>query len=336
MAAVTTSLTRELPLPEVYAKVQHLIPEVEWHVHAGYIQRIRQLKKDKNAVIMAHNYQTPEIFHGVADYTGDSLALAQQATEVENPVIVLCGVHFMAETAKILNPGRTVLIPDAKAGCSLAESITGADVRALRAKYPGVPVVTYVNTSADVKAESDVCCTSSNAVTVVESLGVERVLFLPDRYLAAYVQTQTKTEIIPWDGRCMVHEQFTVDELRAYRAQFPGVTLVAHPECPPEIINEADMVGSTAGMVAYIAKQKPKRVALITECSMGDNISRQFPETEFVRSCTLCPHMKKITLAKIEQALLTLSPAVEVDPAVALPARRAIERMLEIGRGEGR
>ena len=332
MAAVATTTT-----DEIYTRVSHMIPEVEWAVHARYIERIQRLKKEKNAVVMAHNYQSPEIFHGVADFTGDSLALAQQAALVDNPVIVLCGVHFMAETAKIINPERTVLIPDPLAGCSLAESITGADVRALKAKYPGVPVVTYVNTSAEVKAESDVCCTSSNAVTVVESLGVDRVLFLPDRYLAAYVASQTqRTEIIPYNGSCMVHERFTVEELRGYREQFPGVKLVAHPECPPEIINESDMVGSTSGMVNYIAKERPARVALITECSMGDNIVKQFPDVEFVRSCSLCPHMKRITLAKIERSLETLTHAVEVAPEIATRARRAVERMLEIGRGEGR
>ena len=336
MSIFTKLVPSQIDLGDIYARVKHVIPEVEWHVHAGYIERICKLKKEKNAVLLAHNYQSPEIFHGVADFTGDSLALAQQAARVDNPVIVVCGVHFMAETAKIINPDRTVLIPDPEAGCSLAESITGADVRALRGRYPGVPVVTYVNTSAEVKAESDVCCTSSNAVAVVESLGVERVLFLPDRYLAAYVATQTRTEIIPWQGRCMVHERFTVEELQAYRLQFPGVTLVAHPECPPEIIQESDMVGSTSGMVSYIAEHKPKKVALITECSMGDNISSQFPEVEFVRSCTLCPHMKKITLAKIERSLQTLTCAVEVEPGVAGRARRAVERMLEIGRGEGR
>lgn len=319
-----------------YGQVSASIPEEEWGVHQQTIAQIQALKQERNAFILAHNYQSPEIFHGIADFTGDSLALAQEAAKVDNPIIVMCGVHFMAETAKIINPSRTVLIPDLRAGCSLAESITGADVRALRQKYPGVPVVTYVNTSAEVKAESDVCCTSSNAVTVVESLQSDRILFLPDKYLAAYVATQTKKEIIPYDGRCIVHEEFTGEKLRGYRQQFPGAVLVAHPECPPDVILEADMVGSTSGMVNYIRRERPAKVALITECSMSDNIVSQFPDTEFVKACSLCPHMKRITLSKVLRSLQTLTYEVHVSEEVALRARRAVERMLEIGRGEGR
>jgi quinolinate synthase len=325
-----------LQFPEIYRKVQDTIPVEEWAVHEHSIAEILRLKKEKGAYILAHNYQSPEIFHGVADFTGDSLALAQQAAKVDHPVIVMCGVHFMAETAKIINPSRTVLIPDVRAGCSLAESITAQDVRDLRAKYPGVPVVTYVNTSAEVKAETDICCTSSNAVTVVESLDSDRVLFIPDKYLAAYVATQTKKEIIPYDGRCQVHEEFTGEKMRGYRKQFPGALLIAHPECPQDVIKEADMVGSTSGMVNYIAKERPAKVALITECSMSDNIVAQFPDVEFVKACSLCPHMKRITLPKIQRALETLSPEVHVPEEIAVRARRAVERMLEIGRGEGR
>jgi quinolinate synthase len=317
----------------VYAKVQHVIPEIEWAVHAPLISRINRLKEERNAVILAHNYQTPEIFHGVADITGDSLALARRAAETDADIIVLCGVHFMAETAKILNPERTVLIPDVEAGCSLAESITGADVRDLKKKYPGVPVVTYVNTSADVKAETDVCCTSANAVEVVESLGVDRVIFLPDVFLGKWVAQNSNVDVILWDGRCEVHEQFTVEEVDGYRAQFPGVKVIAHPECDLPVLEAADMVGSTSGMIRYVAEERPERVVMITECSMSDNVAAEFPELEFVRSCTLCPHMKKITLEKIVQSLELGVHQVEVPTEVAKPARRAVERMLAVGRG---
>jgi quinolinate synthase len=306
---------------------------VEWAAHAPLIVRIAELKKQRNAVILAHNYQTPEIFHGVADIGGDSLALAQRAREVDADVIVLCGVHFMAETAKIVNPDKTVLIPDLEAGCSLADSITGADVVALRQRYPGVPVVTYVNTSAEVKAECDVCCTSANAVEVVNAMGSDRVLFVPDEYLGTYVAANTSVEVIRWQGHCEVHEQFTVDQLRAYRAQFPGIVIIAHPECPYPVLEEADMVGSTSGMKRFVEKERPERVAMITECSMSDNVAADFPEVDFVRPSTICPHMKRITLANIVEALEKLQHPVEVADEVAERARRAVERMLEIGRG---
>ena len=319
----------------LYETVRDVIPEVEWPVHAPYIHRIAQLKKDRKAVILAHNYQTPEIFHGLADLRGDSLSLAMEAAHTDAEVIVLCGVHFMAETAKILSPEKTVLIPDLRAGCSLAESITGEDVRALRARNPGTPVVTYVNTSADVKAESDVCCTSSNAVQVVESLGVERVIFLPDEYLAHYVATQTEVEIIGWDGRCEVHERFTADEVRGYRQAVPELVVLAHPECPPEVLAEADYVGSTSGMANYVRDQKPAHVAMITECSMSDNVAAENPDVEFIRPCNLCPHMKRISLPGILRSLENLEYSVEIDPAVAGRARMAVKRMLEIGRGSG-
>ena len=319
----------------LFERILNVIPEVEWPVHAPYIHRIEQLKQERNAVILAHNYQTPEIFHGVADLRGDSLSLAIEAARTDAKVIVLCGVHFMAETAKILSPEKTVLIPDLRAGCSLAESITGGDVRALRAQHPGTPVVTYVNTSADVKAESDVCCTSSNAVQVVESLRTERVIFLPDEYLADYVSTQTDVEIIRWKGRCEVHERFTADEVRGYRRTIPDLIVLAHPECPPEVLAEADYVGSTSGMANYVRDRQPARVAMITECSMSDNVAAENPDIEFIRPCNLCPHMKRISLPGILHSLETLEYQIEVDPSIAARARLAVERMLKVGRGSG-
>jgi quinolinate synthase len=294
------------------------------------VAAIRDLKKERNAVVLAHNYQTPEIYHGVADIVGDSLALAREAAKTTADVIVLAGVHFMAETAKILNPAKTVLIPDPAAGCSLADSITASDVRRLREQHPGVPVVTYVNTSAEVKAESDVCCTSGNAVEVVESLGVPRVIFLPDEYLGRYVASQTKVEIILWKGHCEVHERFRGEDIRALRETHPGVVVIAHPECPPEVLAEADYVGSTAGMERHVEQRRPKQVAMITECSMSDNLAARFPEVSFVRPCNLCPHMKRITLAKIYESLRDLKHVVDVDPAVAARARQAVERMLAV------
>ncbi len=319
-----------------YRRLQHVIPEIEWPIHAPYVAEIQRLKRQRGAVVLAHNYQTPEIFHGVADVTGDSLALARQATETDAPVIVLCGVHFMAETAKILNPEKTVLIPDPQAGCSLAASVTGADVKLLRQRYPGVPVVTYVNTSAEVKAECDVCCTSANAVEVVESLGSDQVIFLPDEYLGKYVAGRTDVELILWHGHCEVHERFTGEEVRRFRAGHPGVVVLAHPECPLEVLAEADYVGSTSGMIGYVGERRPSRVVMITECSMSDNVAVEHPEVDFVRPCSLCPHMKRITLPKILRSLETLEHSVEVSPAVAARARRSVERMLEIGRGRER
>ena len=318
---------------EIFAKVSHVIPEVEWPVHAPYIAAINALKKERRAVILAHNYMTPQIFHGVADVVGDSLALAYRAAETDADLIVLCGVHFMAETAKILNPNKTVLIPDPRAGCSLAASITGADIRLLRERHPGVPVVTYVNTSADVKAESDICCTSSNAVEVVESLGVPKVIFLPDEYLGRWVASQTQVELVLWQGHCEVHERFTGAEIRRYREGNPGVVVLAHPECPPEVLAEADFVGSTGAMNKYVNEKQPPRVVMITECSMSDNVAVDNPKVEFVRPCNLCPHMQRITLPKILNSLQNLEHRVEVDPAIAARARVAVERMLAVGRG---
>jgi quinolinate synthase len=317
----------------VYDKIKHVVPEAEWAVHEPLIAEVNRLKAERGAVILAHNYQSPEIFHGIADIKGDSLALAQQAAETDAGIIVLCGVHFMAETAKIVNPGKTVLIPDLEAGCSLADSITAAEVRELKRRHPGVPVVTYVNTSAEVKAETDICCTSANAVEVVESLGVDRVIFLPDEYLGRWVAANTEVEVILWHGHCEVHEQFTADDVEAYRRQFPGVKVIAHPECDLGVLEASDMVGSTSGMISYIADHRPEKVVLITECSMSDNVSAEFPEVDFVRSCTLCPHMKKITLPAVVDSLTSLQFEVEVDPEISRRAARAVERMLEVGRG---
>jgi quinolinate synthase len=315
----------------IYEGLRHVIPEIEWGVHAPYIAAINQLKREMNAVLLVHNYQTPEIFHGVADYTGDSLGLARQAARTDADVIVQCGVHFMAETSKILCPDKTVLIPDLRAGCSLAESITGEDVRLLKQRYPGVPVVTYVNTSADVKAESDICCTSGNAVRIVESLGVERVIFLPDQYLGRYVASQTGVELILWHGTCEVHERFSAAELREYRQRWGGdISVIAHPECPPDVLAEADFVGSTKGMIDWVGDHRPARVVMITECSMSDNVAVEYPEVEFVRPCNLCPHMKRITLPGILHALQSRTHEVKVDPDVAARARKAVEAMLEV------
>ena len=301
-----------------------------WPDFAADVDAILRLKRERDAVILAHNYQTPEIFHGVADIVGDSLVLAREAAKVEARVIVLGGVYFMAETAKLLNPEKTVLIADPEAGCSLASSISGADVRALRRRHPGVPVVSYVNTSAEVKAESDICCTSGNAVRVVESLGAKRVLLLPDAYLAKNVAAHTSVEVLAWNGRCEVHEQFDAEDVRRFREGFPELTVLAHPECPPEVVEAADFAGSTAAMSDYVASKRPSLVMLLTECSMGDNLKLQFPEVEFVGLCRLCPHMQKTTLPGIRRALETLHHEVLIDPAVAAPARAAIERMLEV------
>jgi len=314
----------------LYEKLRNVIPAMEWAVFAPDIEAIQRLKRERNAVILAHNYQTPEIYHGVADIVGDSLALAREAATVEADVLVMCGVHFMAETAKLINPGKTVLIPDMEAGCSLATSITAKDIHLLRQAYPGVPVVTYVNTTAEVKAESDICCTSGNAVKVVESLGTDRVLFLPDEYLAKYVAGQTEVEVIGWHGHCEVHERFTGDEIRRYRQGFDGLVVIAHPECPPDVLDASDFVGSTAQMTDFVRDRRPGRVLMVTECSMSDNVAADVPDVEFVRPCNLCPHMKRIALPNIRRALETMTHEVTVDPEVAVRARRAVERMLAV------
>jgi len=326
--AYTPEVARETA--HLYERVSRVIPPIEWPGFAPYIKAINDLKRARNAVVLAHNYMTPEIYNCVADVIGDSLQLAREASKADAEVIVQCGVHFMAETSKLLNPDKTVLIPDSRAGCSLAASITGEDVRALREAYPGVPVVTYVNTSADVKAESDICCTSSNAVRVVESLGTKRVIMIPDEFLAKWVQTQTDVEIITWKGHCEVHERFTADELRAYREADPGVKIIAHPECPPDVIGEADFTGSTSGMIKWVEDNQPSKVLLVTECSMSDNVAVEAPNVEFVRPCNLCPHMKRITLPKILDSLVFMKEEVTVDPAVAERARAAVERMINL------
>lgn len=314
----------------LYDRVRRVIPPIEWPAFAGDIEAILDLKRQRNAVILAHNYQTPEIFHCVADIVGDSLALARKAMTADADVIVLAGVHFMAETAKLLNPQKTVLIPDLEAGCSLADSITAEDIRLLRQRYPGVPVVTYVNTSAELKAESDICCTSGNAKAVVESIGVPRVIMLPDEYLAQNIAAQTEVEIIAWKGHCEVHERFTPADIRQLREDHPAVTVLAHPECPPEVVAEADFSGSTAAMSDYVRRQKPPRVVLMTECSMSDNVAVEHPEVEFIRPCNLCPHMKRITLANIRAALEQNRHVVTIAPEIAGRARLAVERMLAV------
>ncbi len=313
---------------QLYERIKTVVPAVEWPFFAPYVQAINALKAERNAVILAHNYQTPEIYNCVADFVGDSLQLAREAAKVKADIIVQCGVHFMAETSKILNPEKTVLIPDLRAGCSLAASITGEDVRLLRERFPGVPVVAYVNTSAEVKAESDICCTSSNAVQVVESLGAERVIFLPDEYLARYVASQTSVKIIAWKGHCEVHERFTADELKLYRENDPGLRIIAHPECPPDVLAEADFTGSTAHMIDWVRAKRPKRVVMVTECSMADNVQAELPDVQFVRPCNLCPHMKRGTLPKILDSLVCMKEEVVIDAGVAEKARRAVERMV--------
>jgi len=316
----------------LFARVSRTVTRAEWELYAPYVARIEALKRERNAVVLAHHYQTAEIYRCVADIVGDSLALARAAATTDAETIVMCGVHFMAETAKLLNPKKTVLLPDLDAGCSLAESITASDVRALRAAHPGVPVVTYVNTSAAVKAECDVCCTSANAVAVVESLGVPKVIFIPDQYLAAYVASKTAVEIVTWQGHCEVHERFTAREIVELRAMHAGIVVLAHPECPPGVLASADFVGSTTAMLDYIKATMPARVAMITECSMAGNLVDAFPEIEFTQPCNLCPHMRRITLPKILRALETLTPQIEIDPAVAARARLAVERMTAIKR----
>ena len=320
-----------MPLPDLYARVERHVPEFEWPALADDIAAILKLKEQRNAVILAHNYQTPDIFHTVGDIVGDSLALAREAARTDASVIVLAGVHFMAETAKLLNPEKTVLIPDLKAGCSLAELITAADVRLLRERHPGVPIVTYVNTSAAVKAESDICCTSGNAKKIVELLGVPKVIMIPDEYLARNIAAQTDVEIIAWKGHCEVHERFTPEDIRELRATHPGLTVLAHPECPPEVIAECDFAGSTAAMADYVGTQRPAKVVLLTECSMSDNVALQYPELDFVRPCNLCPHMKRITLQNIRHALETMTHEVTVAPEIAERARLSVERMLAVG-----
>ncbi|MDB2344818.1 quinolinate synthase NadA [Candidatus Pelagibacter bacterium] len=317
---------------EIYKKISKHVPEIEWKVHAPLIEKINRLKKEKNAVILAHNYQTPEIYHGVADIAADSLALAVEAAKTSADIIVLCGVHFMAETAKLMSPEKKVLIPDMDAGCSLAASLTGEDVRLLKKKYPGVPVVSYVNTSADVKAETDVCCTSANAVKVVESLKTDKVIFLPDQHLANYVAKQTKVKIISWKGSCIVHEQFSPKEIEDIRKANPGIKVIGHPECPSDVLDACDFAGSTGGMIDYVKKNQPKKVMLVTECSMSDNVQADNPNVEFIKPCNLCPYMKKINLQKILDCLENETNEIFIEEKMAKAARQSVQRMTEIGR----
>jgi len=316
----------------IFNKISKVVPEIEWKVHAPLIYKINKLKKEKNAVILAHNYQTPEIYHGIADFSSDSLALAIEASKTKADIIIMCGVHFMAETAKLMNPNKKVLLPDMNAGCSLSSSITGKDVRLLKQKYPGVPVVSYINTSADVKAETDVCCTSANAVKVVESLNVEKVIFLPDEYLAKYVASNTKVKIISWKGTCIVHEQFTAKEINYVKKQNPGIVVIAHPECPPDVIKASDFTGSTSGMSEYVKKNQPKKVMMVTECSMSDNVQVENPKVEFIKPCNLCPYMKKITLPKILDCLEKENNEIIIPNNLIKKARLSVERMTSIGR----
>ena len=317
-------------MQELYNKVKKFIPEIEWAVYEPLVDKINKLKKEKNAVILAHNYMTPEIYHCVADIVGDSLLLAKESQKAKADTIIMCGVHFMAETAKILNPDKKVLIPDMSAGCSLAESITGADVRLLKQKYPGVPVVSYVNTSADVKAETDICCTSSNAVEIVESLGVDKVIFLPDEYLGQNVAAQTKVEIITFHGTCIVHERFTPEEIREYRKNYPGIVVLAHPECPPDVVAEADYTGSTSKMSNYVRDKQPSKVLMVTECSMSDNVAIENPDVEMIKPCNLCPYMKKITLQGIYNSLVNGTEEVRLSEAIMDKARASIKRMIAV------
>ncbi|MBA2127277.1 quinolinate synthase [Hyphomicrobium methylovorum] len=328
--AYTWSKALEAEMAPIYARVKNVITPMEWPHYAPLIKSINSLKEQRQAVILAHNYMTPEIFHGVADFRGDSLQLAKEAARTDAKVIVQAGVHFMAETSKLLSPDKTVLIPDMRAGCSLASSITPEDVRMLREAYPGVPIVTYVNTSAAVKAECDITCTSSNAVQVVESLGAPRVLCIPDQYLAKWVQSQTKVEIIAWKGACEVHERFTGEELERMRADEPGLKIIAHPECPPDVIAAADFTGSTSHMIQWVKDKQPRKVMLVTECSMASNVAVEAPNVEFIRPCNLCPHMKRISLENIYECLLEMRHEVTVDPDVAVRARRAVERMVNL------
>jgi len=316
----------------IYKKISKVMPEIEWSVHAPYIHKINKLKKKKNEVILAHNYKTPEIYHGIADFAADSLALAVEASKTKADIIIMCGVHFMAETAKLMSPNKKVLLPDMSAGCSLSSSITGKDVRLLKQKYPGVPVVSYVNTSADVKAETDVCCTSANAIKVVESLGVKKVIFLPDDYLAKYVASKTNVEIISWKGTCIVHEQFNAKEINDIKKQNPGIVVIAHPECPPDVINASDFAGSTSGMSDYVKKNQPKKVMMVTECSMSDNVQVENPKVEFIKPCNLCPYMKKITLPKILDCLEKESNEIIIPNNLIEKARLSVEKMTAIGR----
>jgi quinolinate synthase len=347
-------ITYETHVDDMFLRLQRMLgeisPEFELRQQAELAIEINRLKAEKNALILGHNYMEPALFHSIPDYVGDSLELCRKAAAADRDIIVFCGVKFMAETAKILNPTRTVLIPSDKAGCSLAGSITAADVRALRARFPGVPVVTYVNTYADVKAESDICCTSGNAAAVVESLDAETVIFLPDEYLAAnvaretgkhiifpsihpgFAETELDYQMIGWHGKCEVHEKYTVDDIRTVREQYPDVVILAHPECSPEVVLASDYSGSTSAMIKYIQQTRAPRYLLLTECSMGDNVAAANPDKEMLRLCMVrCPHMNQITLEDTLKSLQLNRYVIEVPEEIRIRAARAVERMIAIG-----
>ncbi|TVP73066.1 MAG: quinolinate synthase NadA [Rhodobacteraceae bacterium] len=314
-----------------YARMARVVSPADWAIHAPYVAAINTLKRQRNAAILAHNYMTPEIFHGIADVVGDSLQLAVEATRTEADVIVQCGVHFMAETSKILNPAKIVLMPDMAAGCSLADSITADGIAQMRARYPGAPVVSYVNTTAEVKAASDICCTSSNAVQIIRALDAETIIMTPDQYLAQNVAALVpEKRIVWWEGSCIVHEQYTAQDIRDFRDWNPGTRIIAHPECPPDVVAEADFSGSTKGILDYVSAERPERAMLVTECSMASNISDAHPEVEFIGPCNMCPYMKKITLEKVLWSLHTMTTQIEVAPDVADRARLAVQRMIDL------
>lgn len=315
----------------LYELVKDVIPRMEWEVKAPYIYRINQLKKEKDVVILAHNYMTPDIFHCISDIKGDSLGMAREAAKATAGTILVCGVYFMAETTKVLCPDKKILISDVTAGCSLADSITGEDIKQLRIKHPGVPIVTYVNTTAETKAEVDICCTSGNAIKIIESIDSDEILFVPDRFLCRNMQTQTDKKLIEWStGSCEVHELFTVESINEFRAAHKGLIVIAHPECPRDIVEASDFSGSTADMINFVDEKRPKKVLMVTECSMSDNLTGMYPDVEFVRPCNLCPHMKKITVENVLETLETMSPEVFVDAGVIEGARRSVQRMLEV------
>ena len=322
-------------MSDLYDRMDRVVSPPDWAIYAPYVKAINELKKKRNAVILGHNYMTPEIFHGVSDFVGDSLQLAIKATEVEADVIVQAGVHFMAETSKILSPEKTVLMPDMAAGCSLAESITAEGVEEMRAKYPGAPVVSYVNTTAEVKAASDICCTSSNAVQIVDAMDSDTVIMTPDQFLAQNVANLSKKKVVFWPGSCIVHELYTAEDLRAYRELDPEVKIIAHPECTPDVVAEADFTGSTSGIIKWVHDHKPAKAMLVTECSMASNISDELPEVEFAKPCNMCPYMKKITLEKILYVLHTMEGQVEVDADMAAKARLSVERMIDLSKKLG-